>query len=213
MVYVYIIITSNNLTFTDFTKYNTELVNWQLVLYTLHLASDWTGNWAGRTCPTVLGSLAWHYSIKYTFFLTRPLIKTCMPGLKVNLHNTRTNVVYSRFQKKSVNFSKSFFPFFSKLRSTLSKELKSQKDIVIFKENLKSIYNPKGYKHFKYGSRLGNKYLSHLRLGRSFLYSHRFVTGLADSDRCLKCNKIQHWRQLSLRVDLWKLYITKKCTF
>ena len=61
--------------------------------------------------------------------------------------------------------------------------------MVIFKENLKSIFNPKKYKHFKYGSKLGNKYLSHLRLGRSFLNSHRFVTGLSDSDRCSKCNK------------------------
>ena len=46
--------------------------------------------------------------------LTRPLINTCMPGLKVNLHNTRTNVVYSRYQQNSVNFSKSFFSFFFK---------------------------------------------------------------------------------------------------
>ena len=61
--------------------------------------------------------------------------------------------------------------------------------MVIFKENLKSIYNPKRYQHFKYGSKLGNKYLSHLRLGRSFLNSHRFVTGLSDSDRCSRCNK------------------------
>ena len=36
---------------------------------------------------------------------------------------------------------------------------------------------------------MGNKYLSHLRLDRSFLNLHRFVKGLSDSDRCLKCNK------------------------
>ena len=120
--------------------------------------------------------------------LTRPLIKTCMPSLKVNSHNTRTGVTYSRFIQNSVNFSKSFFPFFSKLWSTLSKDLKSQKDIIIFKENLKSIFHPKRYKHFKYGSKLGNKCLSHLRLGRSFLNSHwdRYVP-----QRLILFNKIE----------------------
>ena len=51
-------------------------------------------------------------------------------------HNTRTGVAYSRFVQNSVNFSKSFSPSFSKLWSTFSKDLKSQKDFVIFKENL-----------------------------------------------------------------------------
>ena len=44
--------------------------------------------------------------------LTRPLIKTCMPNIKININNTRTYTCYNRFPKKSVNFSHSFFPFF-----------------------------------------------------------------------------------------------------
>ena len=97
--------------------------------FTSHIRLDRELGWSDLSDSSrFLGLTLFH---KIHLNLTRPLIKTCMPGLKVNLHNTRTNIVYSRFQQNSVNFSKSFFSHFS----------------------------------------------------------HRFVTGLADSDRCLKCNK------------------------
>ena len=121
--------------------------------------------------------------------LTRPLIRTCMPDLKINTNNTRTSTCYVRFPQKTVNFSNSFFPYFSKLWSLLDKKVKSQSDILAFKENLKSIYKPVRHRHFKYGTKIGNRFLAHLRLGRSFLNSHRFVTGLSNTDRCINCNQ------------------------
>ena len=42
---------------------------------------------------------------------------------------------------------------------------------------------------FKYGSKLGNKYLSHLTLGRLFLNSHQFVPGFGRLESLLKSNK------------------------
>ena len=41
--------------------------------------------------------------------LTRPLVKSCMPSLRVNRNNTRVTISYERFPQKSVQFSKSFF--------------------------------------------------------------------------------------------------------
>ena len=121
--------------------------------------------------------------------LTRPLIKTCMPDLKINTNNTRTTVCYVRYPHTTVNFSNSFFPFFSKLWSLLDKKVKSQRDILVFKENLKSVYKPVRHRHFKYGTKIGNRFLAHLRVGRSFLNSHRFVTGLSITDKCINCNQ------------------------
>ena len=133
--------------------------------------------------------------------LTRPLIKTCMPNIKVNINNTRTSTCYNRFPQKSVNFSHSFFPFFSKLWSSLDKCVKHIKEISVFKEKLKLVYKPVKHRHFKYGTKLGNSFLAHLRVGRSFLNAHRFVTGLSDTDKCKNCNenkveKISHFALL-----------------
>ena len=52
--------------------------------------------------------------------ITRPLVKTCMPSLRFNHNNTRATVCYERFQQRSIEFSKSFSPYFSKLRSSLN---------------------------------------------------------------------------------------------
>ena len=121
--------------------------------------------------------------------LTRPLVKSCMPSLRINRHNTRTVTSYDRFPHRSITFSKSFFPFFSKLWSSLNKSIKCNTDLTSFKENLSNFYKPTKKRHFKYGSKTGNRYLTHLRVGRSFLNSHRFVTGLSNTDICEKCNE------------------------
>ena len=73
--------------------------------------------------------------------------------------------------------------------SSLNIEDKSQRDLLVFKENLKVVYKPVRHRHFKYGTKKGNRFLAHLRVGRSFLNSHRFVTGLSDSDKCNNCNQ------------------------
>ena len=36
--------------------------------------------------------------------ITRPLVKTCMPSLRLNLNNARATVCYKRFQQRSVQF-------------------------------------------------------------------------------------------------------------
>ena len=69
------------------------------------------------------------------------------------------------------------------------KNVKTQKDLLVFKEKLKLVYKPVRYCHFKYGTQKGNKFLAHLRVVRSFYNSHRFVTGLSDTNKCKNCNK------------------------
>ena len=64
---------------------------------------------------------------------------------------------YNRFPLSSVQFSKSFFPFFSKLWSSLNKNIKCNTDFLKFKENLSFIYKPTKNCHFKYGTKIGNK--------------------------------------------------------
>ena len=61
--------------------------------------------------------------------LTSPLIKTCMPDLKINTNNTRTSVSYVRYPYTTVNLSNMFFPYFSKLWSSLDTKVKSQRDL------------------------------------------------------------------------------------
>ena len=121
--------------------------------------------------------------------LTRPLVKNCMPSLRVNHNNTRVTISYEKFPQKSVQFSKSFFPFFSKLWSSLNKNIKCNTDFTNFKENISCLYKPIKKRHFKYGSKIGNKYLTHLRVGRSSLNSHRYVTGLPENEIGPKCNE------------------------
>ena len=143
--------------------------------------------WEELSCRAkFLGLTIFH---KIHLGLTRPLIKSCMPSLRVNQNNTRATISYERFPQKSVQFSKSFFPYFSKLWSSLNKNIKCNTDFTKFKENLSSLYKPIKNRHFKYGSKNGNRYLTHLRVGRSFLNSHRFVTGLAEDIICLKCDE------------------------
>ena len=112
-----------------------------------------------------------------------------MPSLRVNHNNTRVTISYEKFPQKSVQFSKSFFPFFSKLWSSLHKNIKCNTDFIRFKENISGLYKPIKNRHFKYGSKIGNRYLTHLRVGRSFLNSHCFITGLSNTDICEKCNE------------------------
>ena len=110
-------------------------------------------------------------------------------SLRVNHNNTRVTISYEKFPQKSVQFSKSFFPFFSKLWSSLHKNIKCNTDFTNFKENISCLYKPIKKRHFKYGSKNGNRYLTHLRVGRSFLNSHRYVTGLSENEICPKCNE------------------------
>ena len=54
-----------------------------------------------------------------------------------------------------------------------------------YKDRLKINLKPDKLRHYSYGSRLGNKLCTRLRLGRSFLNSHSFAIGRSDSPTCL----------------------------
>ena len=114
-----------------------------------------------------------------------------MPDLKINTNNTRTSACYVRYPHATVNFSNLFFPYFSSLWLSLNQKVKSQRDLLVFKENLKVVYKPVRHRHFKYGTKTGKRCLAHLRVGRSFLNSQRFVTKLSDTDKCKNCNQNQ----------------------
>ena len=70
----------------------------------------------------------------------------------------------------------------------------------MFKENLKLVYKPVKHRHFKYGTKTGNRFLAHLRVGRSFLNSYRFVTGLSDTDKCKNPAYGRHWIFRPMRI-------------
>ena len=50
-----------------------------------------------------------------------------------------------------------------------------------FKQRLKELLKPQQARHYSYGSRLGNKLLTRLRLGRTFFNSHGFAIGKTTS--------------------------------
>ena len=85
----------------------------------------------------------------------------------------------------------------------------------MFKENLKLVYKPVKHRHFKYGTKTGNRFLAHLRVGRSFLNLHRFVTGLSETDKCRNCNEnkienISHYTLLCPAFSSSRLTLFKK---
>ena len=112
-----------------------------------------------------------------------PLIKSCMPDLKINTNNTRTSTCYDRLLHKSDKFYNLSFPIIWSFGRPLIKVLKKQNYLSLFKDNLKL------HRHYEYGNKRGNRFLAHFQVGRSFLNSHRFVTVPSETDKYKKCNK------------------------
>ena len=133
--------------------------------------------------------------------LTRPLIKTCMPVL--NTYNTRASGTYKKIPYKSKKYSDSFFPKFSQLWSVLPKSLREERDLILFKTQLKSIFKPKKQKHFNLGNKLPNTLLCRLRVGRSFLKSHGFAINLSQSDKCI-CGDFDTVQNYFLKCFIFK---------
>jgi hypothetical protein len=117
----------------------------------------------------------------------RPLIKSCMP--EINSNNTRSSGLYKKIKYFSQKYNNSFFPLFSEYWSKLGLNLRSEQDILLFKENLKPSFKPKRQKHYAYGDKHTNALHCRLRVGRSFLKSHSFAINMSPSDRCL-CGEI-----------------------
>ena len=65
-----------------------------------------------------------------------------------------------------------------------------------FKDKLKLLLKPAKIKHYAYGSKLGNKLWTRLRLGRSYLNSHGYAIGKVPSPSCqchFKNETVQHY--------------------
>jgi len=78
----------------------------------------------------------------------------------------------------------SFFPHFTRSWLGLKSSIQSIQDINDFKTEIKLHLKPTRHKHLTKGSKLGNKLLTQLRLGRSFLRDHSFTLGLSDTTAC-----------------------------
>ena len=126
--------------------------------------------------------------------LTRPLVFRCMPEINFSRKNRNTDF-YQSYKNRGSDFTKSFFPYFSKKFNKLDPKLTAEHDLVIFKEALKKEIKPKKIRHYAWGSKHGNALWTQLRVGRSFLNAHGFAINLADSDLCLcsRSESVSHY--------------------
>ena len=116
---------------------------------------------------------------------TRPLITSCMP--KVNWQRSdylRSKDVYLPFNCYNTTFSKSFFPYFSKLWNSIGKENQC-KDLHDFKIFTNLSMKPPKFKFFSRGYKFSNVLLTRIRVGRSDLNQHKFVIGKIESPECM----------------------------
>jgi hypothetical protein len=116
--------------------------------------------------------------------LTRPLISKCMPEMNQQLFNTRFKFEYKPFPYKTLDFSNSFFPHFTKKWTASPTFLRNERDITEYKTKLKYHLKPKRYKFFNAGSKRGAALMTQLRVGRSFLNEHSFSISLSESANC-----------------------------
>ena len=87
------------------------------------------------------------------------------------------------FKYENKIYNSSFFPNTLKLWNNLPQSIQT-KDVKEFKISINSYIKPKRYKFFSCGSKLGNKLLTQIRVGRSHLKQHKFTIGLAESPVC-----------------------------
>ena len=132
-----------------------------------------------------LGLTAFH---KMRLHQVRPLIRSCMPALRIAIQNTRSTEPFVPFKFVNQNFSRSFFPHMTRLYNALDPNIRKC-DFSDFKIGLKSKLKPTKQKHFNRGiSKYSNSLHTHLRIGRSFLAAHGFSIGLSNTDKCA-CTK------------------------
>ena len=116
---------------------------------------------------------------------TRPLIRKCMPKPDLERKFTlRSKGGYIPFKNLGNKFNKSFFPYHSQLWNNLPKNIQAS-NLNDFKLFIKKHMKPVKHKHFVKGNKLTNSLLTRIRVGRSALNQHRFVTGHVESPECL----------------------------
>ena len=92
---------------------------------------------------------------------------------------------YQQYPNYGSKFNNSFFPYFSKKWDGLKNSLKNTVIFTEYKQKLKHIFKPIRYRHYSYGSRLGNKLWTRLRLGTTYLNSHNFAIQKTKSPSCM----------------------------
>ena len=67
----------------------------------------------------------------------RPLLKSIMPPLVYNIHNTRSNDIYKNFPRVNEKYYNSFIPHLTRVWNSLDKAIRNEFDINVFKVNIK----------------------------------------------------------------------------
>ena len=115
---------------------------------------------------------------------TRPLARSCLNS-RIMRVGCRQFGKFKSYPNYGTKFEKSFFPYFTKKWETLNKSEQNTHIFKDFKKRLKCKLKPVKLRHFSYGSRIGNKLWTRIRLGRSMLNSHGFEIQKKDSPYCL----------------------------
>ena len=131
---------------------------------------------------------------KIVFHETRPLVRSCLSE-KIFRKGSRQFGNFSKYPNYGAKFSKSYFPYFSNKWNNLPRSTRNL-DLTDFKDKLKSVLKPLKLKHHAYGSKLGNKLWTRLRLNRTHLNSHGYATGKVATPACQchhKNETVQHY--------------------
>ena len=121
---------------------------------------------------------------KINYYETRPLVRSCLTE-RIFRSESRQYGHFMKYPNYGSKFNNSYFPYFSKKWDTLSNQMKNTVLFKDFKSKLKNKFKPVKFRHYSYGSRLGNKLWTRLRLGRTFLNSHGFALQKVDSPSCM----------------------------
>ena len=112
---------------------------------------------------------------------TRPLIRSCMPRRNLTEQTRSEGFVHFQFTKEY--YSNSFFPTFTRKYNKINKEIRNH-NTTDFKIQLSLQLKPQKRKHYSQGPKYSNTLLCQIRVGRSYLKSHSFSIGLAETNTC-----------------------------
>ena len=112
---------------------------------------------------------------------TRPFIRSCMPSRNLSDQTRSDGFVHFPYTKEY--HSNSFFPTFTRKYNKINKEIRNS-NITDFKIQLSLQLKPKKRKHYSQGPKFSNTLLCQIRVGRSYLKSHSFSIGLAETNTC-----------------------------
>ena len=102
---------------------------------------------------------------------------------------TRSKGGYIPFQYQNKIFNTSFFPNTLKLWNNLPQQTRVL-DMQDFKTSIKTLLKPKRHKHFNCGSKIGNKWLTQIRVGKSDLMFHKFFLKVQNASTISNLNDL-----------------------